>query len=85
MGIVEFGEVVRDAARVVRCLVREQRPTVFAQVERVEVPAGGGEVVGVRVPGQMEAVFERIAKESTRRWAITLVRGGQTVTVQFSG
>jgi S1-C subfamily serine protease len=29
--------------------------------------------------------LERIAKESTRRWAITLVRGGQTVTVQFSG
>jgi S1-C subfamily serine protease len=29
--------------------------------------------------------LERIAKESTRRWAITLVRGGQTFTVQFSG
>jgi Do/DeqQ family serine protease len=29
--------------------------------------------------------LERVAKESTRRWAITLVRGGQTVTVQFGG
>src|SRR5215212_5683315 len=29
--------------------------------------------------------LERMAKESTRHWAITLVRGGQTVTVQFGG
>ncbi len=29
--------------------------------------------------------LERVAKESTRRWAITLVRGGQTISVQFGG
>src|SRR5436309_1072338 len=29
--------------------------------------------------------LDRLAKESTRRWAITLMRGGQTVTVQFGG
>jgi Do/DeqQ family serine protease len=29
--------------------------------------------------------LDRIAKESTRRWAITLVRGGQTITVQLGG
>jgi len=29
--------------------------------------------------------LDRIAKETTRRWAITLVRGGQTISVQFSG
>ena len=29
--------------------------------------------------------LDRIAKDSTRRWAITLVRGGQTISVQFGG
>jgi len=29
--------------------------------------------------------LERIAKDSNRRWAITLVRGGQTISVQFGG
>ena len=29
--------------------------------------------------------LERIAKDSKRRWAITLVRGGQTISVQFGG
>jgi S1-C subfamily serine protease len=29
--------------------------------------------------------LERVAKDSTRRWAITLVRGGQTISVQFGG
>jgi S1-C subfamily serine protease len=29
--------------------------------------------------------LDRIAKESNRRWAITLVRGGQTITVQLGG
>jgi Do/DeqQ family serine protease len=29
--------------------------------------------------------LDRIARESTRRWAITLVRGGQTLTVQLGG
>jgi len=29
--------------------------------------------------------LDRLAKESNRRWAITLVRGGQTITVQIGG
>ncbi len=29
--------------------------------------------------------LDRIAKESTRRWAITVVRGGQTITLQLGG
>jgi Do/DeqQ family serine protease len=29
--------------------------------------------------------LDRVAKESNRRWAITLVRGGQTITVQLGG
>jgi hypothetical protein len=29
--------------------------------------------------------LDRIAKEQSRRWAITLVRGGQTITVQLGG
>jgi Do/DeqQ family serine protease len=29
--------------------------------------------------------LDRVAKESKRRWAITLVRGGQTITVQLGG
>jgi len=29
--------------------------------------------------------LDRIAKDSNRRWAITLVRGGQTITVQIGG
>ncbi|MGZ8325185.1 MAG: DegQ family serine endoprotease [Rhodoplanes sp.] len=29
--------------------------------------------------------LDRIAKDSSRRWAITLVRGGQTISVQFGG
>jgi Do/DeqQ family serine protease len=29
--------------------------------------------------------LERVAKETNRRWAITLVRGGQSITVQLGG
>ena len=29
--------------------------------------------------------LDRIAKDTTRRWAITIVRGGQTITVQLGG
>jgi Do/DeqQ family serine protease len=29
--------------------------------------------------------LDRLARESNRRWAITLVRGGQTITVQLGG
>ena len=29
--------------------------------------------------------LDRIAKDATRRWAITIVRGGQTISVQFGG
>jgi Do/DeqQ family serine protease len=29
--------------------------------------------------------LDRVAKDQNRRWAITLVRGGQTLTVQFGG
>src|SRR3954453_10734320 len=29
--------------------------------------------------------LDRVAKETNRRWAITLVRGGQTITVQLGG
>jgi Do/DeqQ family serine protease len=29
--------------------------------------------------------LDRVAKDSNRRWAITLVRGGQTITVQLGG
>jgi Do/DeqQ family serine protease len=29
--------------------------------------------------------LDRIAKDTTRRWAITIVRGGQTISVQFGG
>ena len=29
--------------------------------------------------------LDRLAKEQNRRWAITLVRGGQTITVQLGG
>ena len=29
--------------------------------------------------------LDRIAKEATRRWAITIVRGGQQISVTFGG
>jgi hypothetical protein len=29
--------------------------------------------------------LDRIAKESTRRWLITVVRGGQTINLQLGG
>jgi S1-C subfamily serine protease len=29
--------------------------------------------------------LDRIAKDSNRRWAVTLVRGGQSITVQIGG
>ena len=29
--------------------------------------------------------LDRIVKDTTRRWAITIVRGGQTISVTFGG